>query len=326
QGNRPFLSAAALHAAGLLAVVLTLAGCAATGPTGGSPLPDTGAARATAGQGQGAARASGGAPAGKIAHVVIIMEENKAQSHILGSTAAPFINKLAQANALAANYEAVAHPSLPNYLTLTSGTNAGITNDCNPPGGACTASVRSIADQIQQAGRSWKMYAESMPAPCSPDNSGRYAVKHNPFMYYPNVTGNGASCAAHDVPFAQFAGDLTSASSLPDYSFISPDLCNDMHDCSIETGDAWLSKQVPAILASPAFTTQNSLLVITFDEGDNHSNKVFTVFAGPAARKGFTSSTAYTHYSLLHTVEDAWGMAPLTTGVRDSAIMADMLR
>jgi phosphatidylinositol-3-phosphatase len=258
-------------------------------------------------------------------HVVIIVEENKPSQLIIGNSEAPFINKLAADNALAVNYQAVTHPSLPNYLALTSGTNAGITDDCSP-GGNCTANVPNIADRIAQSGRSWKMYAEDMPAPCTAKSSGKYAVKHNPFMYYPSVTGDQASCASHVVPFSQLDKDLKSASSLPNFVFISPNRCNDMHDCPVSDGDVWLSQQVSALLASPAFTTQSSLLVVTWDEGDDSSNTVSTIFAGPAAKKGYISDKAFSHYSLLLTVESVWGLAPLTDNDRQAPGMSDMLK
>ena len=109
--------------------------------------------------------APGGQASGGIAHIVVIVLENKAASQILGASEAGYFNKLAAEFSLAANYRAIMHPSLPNYLALTSGTNAGITSDCKPK--SCTADVRSIADEITQSGRTWKMYAESMPAPCA---------------------------------------------------------------------------------------------------------------------------------------------------------------
>lgn len=258
-----------------------------------------------------------------IQHVVVIVLENKAASEILGAAEAGYFNQLAAEYSLAANYQAIMHPSLPNYLALTSGTNAGITSDCKPR--SCTAEVRSIADEITQSGRTWKMYAESMPEPCVARDHGAYAVKHNPFMYYPSVTGDKTSCADHVVPFDRLDQDLQSATSLPDYAFISPNMCHDTHDCSINTGDDWLSREVPRILGSPAFTTQNSLLVVTWDEGSDDDNRVATVFAGPAARKGFKSHAAYSHYSLLHTIEDMWGLAPLTDNVRDAPLMSEML-
>ena len=282
---------------GFLSLVLFAAGC--TGPP-----------------------ASGDRNPGGLDHVVIIVEENQPSEAIIGNSDAPYINRLAADNALAAAYEAVAHPSLPNYLALTSGTNAGITDDCSP-GGNCTANVPNIVDRIAQSGRSWKMYAEDMPGPCTAKSSGKYAVKHNPF---PSVTDDKASCASHVVPFSQLDKDLKSASSLPNVVFISPNRCNDMHDCPVSTGDAWLSQQVSALLASPAFTTQNSLLVVTWDEGDDSSNKVSTIFAGPAAKKGFVSDAAFSHYSLLHTIESVWGLAPLTDNDRQAPGMSDMLK
>jgi phospholipase C len=260
----------------------------------------------------------------RLDHVVIILEENKPAADVLGSDAAPFLNKLAAEYALAANYSAVRHPSLPNYLALTSGTTAGITSDCSPAN--CQAPVPSLAGELDRAGRSWKMYAESMPGPCTASDSGRYAVRHNPFLYYPEVADDTAYCAAHDVPFTQLDDDLKAASTLPDYVFISPDLCHDMHNCPVQAGDAWLSRQVPKILASPAFTQQNSLLVVTWDEGRGRDNKVAAVFAGPAARKSYRSDAPYGHYSLLHTIESAWGLAPLTSRDRTAPVMDELLR
>ncbi|WP_427017324.1 alkaline phosphatase family protein [Pseudarthrobacter sp. P1] len=310
---------------GIVALGLFMAGCASPGPVASqTPSPPTPVTSLPSSSPAAVPNQPAGTTAGPD-HVVIIVEENKPASSILGDAAAPYINKLATDHALAANYQAVAHPSLPNYLALTSGTNAGITDDCTP-GGSCTARVPNITDEIVQSGRTWKMYAESMPAPCTADSSGPYAVKHNPFMYYPSVTDNNASCAAHVVPLTQLDGDLTAASRLPNYVFISPNLCNDMHDCPVATGDAWLSHQVPDILASPAFTTQNSLLVIIWDEGEGENNTVLAIFAGPAARQAHTSPLAYSHYSLLHTVERLWGLAPLTENDRNAPVMSDLLK
>lgn len=245
----------------------------------------------------------------------------------MGNDAAPYINKLARENALATNYHAVTHPSLPNYLAMTSGTNAGITDDCEP-GDGCMARVPNITDAIERSGRTWKMYAESMPAPCTATNTELYGVRHNPFMYYPGVTDDTAHCESHVVPLSQLGKDLKSAEGLPNYVFISPNVCNDMHDCPVETGDAWLSRQVPTILVSPAFTTRNSLLVITWDEDEDEggNNTVPTIFAGPAARQAFKSHRKYGHYSLLHTIESQWGLTPMTANDRNAPVMDDMLK
>ena len=258
-------------------------------------------------------------------HVIIIMEENKPKGSIIGNADAPYINKLAGSYAQAPNYYAVTNPSLPNYLALTSGTTAGIANDCNPPGGSCTANVQNIADRLEQGGKNWKEYAESMPQPCYAINSGDYAVKHNPFMYYSDIRDNGTRCKSHVVPFSQFTQDL-SANKLPDYSFITPNLCDDMHNCPVAAGDSWLARQVPAILASDAFKNHNSLLVITWDEGNTGNNNVPIIFAGPAVKQHFTSAIYYSHYSLLHTIEDNWKLPPLTKNDASAPTMTALLR
>lgn len=308
-------------ATGFLALSLAASGCTSPPPSAG-PAPSS-APPATGGHADGPAATRN--PPTWLDHVVIIVEENQPASGILGNKAAPYINKLAADHAVAGNYQAVAHPSLPNYLALTSGTTAGITDDCSP-GAGCIATVPNITEAIEHSGRTWKMYAESMPAPCSGRNSGLYAVRHNPFMYYPDVTENKASCAAHVVPLGQLARDLGSASRLPNYVFISPNTCHDMHDCPVATGDAWLAHYVPKILASPAFTTRNSLLVLTWDEGRGKHNTVATIFAGSAAREGQRSRVAYSHYSLLRTVEHLWNLPPMTDNDKQASVMTDMLR
>lgn len=270
-----------------------------------------------------AAPASSSVPAG-LAHVVIIMEENKPDSRIFGNPAAPYLNQLAHTHASATHYNAITHPSLPNYLALTSGTTAGISTDCNPLVGACTARVKNISDEIITAGLSWKMYSQSMPKPCASANSGLYAVRHIPFVYYPDVRKNNAYCESHVVPYTQFASDLA-GSALPTYSVISPNICDDMHSCPVADGDSWLQRNVPAILSSPAFRSQRSLLVITFDEGNKASNVVPCIFVGPAAKKAFIATTSFSHYALLRTIEIELGLPPLTANDSGARPMTDML-
>lgn len=260
-----------------------------------------------------------------VAHIFLIVDENKPTGSIIGNPQAPYINSLIKTYSVATNYSAVTHPSLPNYIALTSGSTNGITTDCNPPGAGCIVNVTNIADEIQASGRSWKEYAEGMPSPCYASNSGNYATKHVPFLYYQDVIGNGGRCNSHVVPFTQLSEDLKSAATTPNYAFISPNLCNDMHNCPVATGDAWLSKYVPQILNSAAFTSSRSLLIITWDEGYVGDNTVPTILAGSAVKKGYQSASKFNHYSLLHTIEYVWGLKPLTSNDASAPLMTSFL-
>ena len=260
-----------------------------------------------------------------IEHIFIIMDENKAASSIIGNSQAPYINNLITKYGIATNYSAITHPSLPNYLAITSGSTDGITTDCNPPLAGCVVNVNNIATQVQASGRSWKEYAQSMPSACYIQNSGSYATKHNPFIYYQSIIGNANLCDADVVPYAQLKSDLKSVSSTPNFAFITPNLCDDMHNCSIATGDTWLANNVPMILNSPAFRAQPSLLIITWDEGDAASNVVATIFAGSAARHQYQSNSRFNHYSILHTIEYVWGLKALTPNVENAPLMTNFI-
>src|SRR5207247_302578 len=162
---------------------------------------------------------------------------------------------------LATQYYAISHPSLPNYLAMTAGSTFGITSDCT----TCWVGATNLADQIEAGGRSWKAYLEGMPSACFVGDAYPYMQKHNPWIYYNDIRTNAARCSAHVVPFTQLGADLASG-SVPSYVWITPNMCNDMHDCSIATGDSWLRSQVPAILNSAAYRN-GGVLVITWDEG-----------------------------------------------------------
>lgn len=260
----------------------------------------------------------------RVDHIAIIAMENHSASEILGNSDAPFINGLAAKYALATDYSALFHPSLPNYIALTSGSNQGITDDRGPVGNSVDAT--NIADRIEAAGRTWKIYGESMPAPGATGDAGDYATKHIPFLYYNDVLGNTQRLTSHVVPFTQLADDLKSAATTPDYIFITPNLANDMHDGSIAQGDAWLAKQIPAVLGSPAFAQGRSLLILTWDEGSDSDNHVVTIFTGNAAKAAYRSTRPYDHYALLHTIETLWGLPPLTANDAQAPVMSDLLR
>jgi phospholipase C len=250
-------------------------------------------------------------------HVIWIWMENHSYNTIIGSPQAPYINSLANECGLATNYHNVSHPSLPNYVSATSGLGykaiAKFDGDCNPVPG-CVTSAASIFGQ----GETWKAYAESMPSNCDKTNAGEYAVRHNPPPYFTKLGG----CATFDVPYTQLASDL-SAGKLPAFSFVTPNLIDDMHDGTIADGDNWLAANLPTILTSPEYTSGSTAVFITWDEGEGGTatkcatNKtdvgchVATLVISPSTNPGTRSATLFNHYSLLGTAEQLLGLPAL---------------
>src|SRR6266699_2252794 len=155
-------------------------------------------------------------------HVFTIVMENEESSSLIGNSAAPYINGLAQSYGLATQYYAISHPSLPNYLAMTAGSTFGISSDCT----TCWVGATNLADQIEAGGRSWKAYLEGMPSACFVGDAYPYMQKHNPWIYYHDIRTNAARCTAHVVPFTQLGADLASG-SVPSYVWITPNMCND---------------------------------------------------------------------------------------------------
>jgi len=259
-------------------------------------------------------------------HIFVIVMENKDYRSIVGSDQAPYMTGLAQQYGVASNFYGIRHPSLPNYLALTGGDTFGVTSDCID----CFVSAPNLVDQLEASGKSWKAYMEDMPSPCFVgDAAPLYKQKHNPFIYYDTVRTNPARCNKI-VPFTQFAADAQ-ANTLPDFVWITPNMCNDMHDCPVSSGDTWLKTWLPTILQSPAWK-DNGALFVTFDEGTGTAGccenaaggRIATLVISPLGRTGFTSDVAYTHYSLLRTIEAAWKLPLLGHADCDCALpMAD---
>ena len=250
-------------------------------------------------------------PAPRLQRVVVIVMENKSCDAVIGSQDAPYLNRLARRSAFASRSFAITKPSLPNYLGLTGGSTFGITTDCTD----CPVRSTNLVDQLERARISWKAYMEGMPAPCFGGvQAGRYVKRHNPFAYYVDVSSSPSRCR-RVVPFAQLHADLARR-SLPRFVWISPDLCHDMHSCPIGDGDRFLSRLVPSLVRSVG---PKAAIFITWDEGDDRAGccggaaggQVPTIVAGPAARPGARSTVAYDHYSLLRTIEDAFGLTRL---------------
>ena len=250
------------------------------------------------------------APAAR-SHVVVLVMENKESGRVIGSRSAPFLNRLARRGGVATQSFGLRHPSLPNYIALISGSTQGITDDCT----RCTANGPNIADQLEAVHRTWGAYLEGLPRPCArPAFAGRYAKKHDPFAYDDNIAASPRRCRRR-VPLRRLAGDIL-GDRLPDFAFIAPDLCNDTHDCSVRTGDRFLSHVVPALLSALG---PHGFLVVTYDEGDSdrgccggsNGGRIPTVIAGRDVRPGARMTQPIDQYGVLASIEDAFGLPRL---------------
>lgn len=213
--------------------------------------------------------------------LVVVVFENHNYTQIAGK--APYLNSLAAKGTLFTNYYAVSHPSLPNYLAMTGGSTFGCTSDSC----AQTIAANNVFNQVGD----WAGYNESMPSNCYRGNSGLYAAKHNPALFYTDLR---TMCAARDVKVLP--------NPLPALTFYTPNLCNDMHNCSVSTGDTWAKNHIPGLLASGA------RVIVTFDEGTG--NHLYTFEVGPGIGPG-TNGTKFTHYGLLAGIESYFGLAKL---------------
>jgi phosphatidylinositol-3-phosphatase len=272
--------------------------------------------------------------AGLVSHVIVVAMENEEYGSVIGNASAPYQNTLGSRYAIAADYYAVAHPSLPNYLALVGGSTFGVTSDCPPSQCSLTSDDTTIASLLDSKGLSWKEYAESMPTNCSQADSpdGLYVTKHNPFVYFNSVTGDSAAgsaaayCDSHVVSMDQFYRDLQS-SSLPSLSFITPNNCDNAHSCPLLTGDQWLSALVPKIVGSSSFAA--TALFIVYDEGSpsdagGGGGHVACILVSPFAKAGYVSHAQYSHYSLLATVEAVFNLGSLGRNDATASVMGDL--
>jgi hypothetical protein len=256
-------------------------------------------------------------PVPAFSHVVLVVIENKEFGDVVGNRRMPVFNRWAAEHTLLTAYCAVAHPSLPNYLALIGGDTFGVRSDCTD----CSVAAKSLPDLLEASGRTWRAYLEGLPAPgFTGAFAGRYAKKHDPFVYFEPIRTDTARLARSLLPLDRFAADL-SAGDLPDFTFIMPDMCNSSHDCGLDVTDAWLGRVIGPVLASPAFDAA-SLLVLTFDEGTSDrgcsgagprsgGGNVATVLVSGLAKPGFRDPTPYSHYSLLKTILASWGLGDL---------------
>src|SRR3954447_23956432 len=237
-------------------------------------------------------------PPGQYDHVVWVVMENKAYGSIIGSASAPYENQLAAQCASAVNFFAETHPSLPNYIAMTSGSPQGISDD-NPP----SSHPLDVPSIFSQLGTGWRSLQESMSSNCLLTNSGTYAVKHNPAAYYTNIRSD---CASLDVPLRN-PPDLSAR-----FTFVTPNLCSDTHDCSVQTGDAWLHGFLAKVFSSAEYRAGATAVFLTWDEDDSsHSNHIATIVAAPSVAPGMAPTARFNHYSMLRTTEEMLGLGLL---------------
>lgn len=256
-------------------------------------------------------------------HVYLVVFENKGEGEIVGSPDAPYLNELGSQYGVSIDYQAIAHPSQPNYLALFSGSPQGVFDD-DPH----DLSAANLADRLDAAGKEWRLHAEGIPAePCftgatwtdGPDGPGVYVRKHNPAISFTSISGSSQRCA-------NIEGLASFDPAAADFTLIVPNMCHVMHDCPVATGDAWLREFLPRILESPSWQ-DGGVVFITFDEGAERSrrNEVPTFVIARDVPPGMRSPVAHNHFSLLRTIEDGLGV-PCLADSCDANTMGEFFR
>jgi len=254
------------------------------------------------------------------------MFENKEFGSVIDNPLMPTYNKLAHEYTLLTQYYAIRHPSLPNYIALMGGDTFGIDNNCKD----CFINAPSIPDLIEASGRTWKTYQEDIPEPCFLGDKGDYVQKHNPFVYFDPIRLNAERCQRSVVPLTALQTDVET-NSLPNFFFIKPNLCNDSHDCSVDITDAWLTNLLGTLIPALEATGETYFVAMLFEEGQgSHTccglpepggGRVPVVIYSPLVKNGFEDPTPYTHYSLLKTISEAWGLPYLAHAADETNVL-----
>jgi hypothetical protein len=248
------------------------------------------------------------------AHIMLIVLENRESNEIIGASQAPFFNELAAKYGFAAQSFGRTHPSLPNYLELISGTTFGITSDCE----SCQVTGDNLATQLQSAGIAWGAYFQNMPYRCYLEDSyqGLYAKKHNPFIYFKNLSEQSDMCD-NLQPYGNLLSQIAN-SSAPDFIWVTPNLCNDGHDCPNAAIDSFLSSFVPTVMKSTWFAN-NAAIIITFDEGASDlgccryadGGHIATIVISSEIHKHLISNTPVDTPGILSSIESVYNLPKL---------------
>jgi hypothetical protein len=285
----------------------------------------------------GSASSSGGSGSiPQVQHVAVVVLENANFADVIGSANMPFLNSLVAKGALAGQYFANVHPSIGNYFFMTTGEE--VTNDNNFTG---VVNTNNVVRELTASGKSWKTYAESIPAPgYLGGDQGSYLRRHNPFSFFSDVQQS-TSQAANIVPFTQFSTDL-SGGNLPNYSFIVPNAQNDAHSCPdgtntsctldsrLQRADQWMQSNIAPLLSDSSFQ-QSGLLIITFDESaddsTNGGGRIATVLVGNGVKAGYTgNTTSYDHRSLLSLTMKVLGVSNVPNGADSAPQMSEFFQ
>jgi hypothetical protein len=258
-------------------------------------------------------------------HVVWVWMQNRRLDDVIGSPDAPFMNALTGACGVALNYSWVGHPT---QILATAGQEA-VPSGCSPS--PCKTGATSVFSVVKAAGFEWRSYEEGMARNCQRDEDAPYVVEHNPALYYSDLR---IDCATWDVPMGTirsgpFLDDLE-RDRLPAFSFVSPDNCNNTHDCGLRTGDDWLRSWVPRVVASPGYRRGATALFIVFDTGGDAQDcltnpdrncLVPALVISPFTPRATRSTERFSHYSLLRTTEELLGVRPLLAGAQTASSM-----
>jgi len=259
---------------------------------------------------------AGSAPAAGVPafeHVIVVVMENKSADRALDPATCPYTAKLASTWTQFSNSYAITHPSQPNYIALWAGSTLNVTTNACPPKGS-PFRVENLGHALEAAGKTWRAYSEDLPGPGSQACSARgklYTRKHAPWTHFGNLTHD------NERPYGDLAADIASR-KLPDLAFVVPNNCHNTHDCPLSAGDAWLDRELPALIQAVG---RHGLLVLTWDEDDHRAeNQILTVFAGLIVKPGNTSARRITHYTVLRTLCDGLGIAPFGAAVAETPI------
>lgn len=257
-------------------------------------------------------------PGSAVAHVMLVVLENRERPDVIGNSEAPALNSLASRYGQATQAYATTHPSLPNYLELLTGSTFAITSDCT----SCSVEGPTLVDQLDTRGIGWRAYMEGMSKPCdqAPSTDTDYAKKHDPFLYVRHLVADPTACQ-RVVPAGRLAGDLMSGRA-PPFLWYTPNLCHDGHDCSTATMDRWVAGFIPSVLSS-LWYAQGGVIVITFDEGSSDAGCCRIAHGGRTATLVISTRTGprrrltapIDQAGILGTIEDLFGVGRLGDAV-----------